>query len=332
MNEDITKEVNFYKKDLFNLNTHYRTNKISEYMQNESVVEHIQYGYPYAYTCLNEQNCYTRLIRENEHNDLIVDEGLIVTYPANKAYKVFRSFCDAHLDKELLDVKLSDTSLHNTSINNVKIIDAKKDEYEEETKPLNKIWFTFPFYKDKDLNVFVAKLADSLYVCGYNYATKHTYSVAVQPLEKNIFIVVVLFEAKYYEENFTFAKYLYHVTTIDKLPKIKKIGLVPYSKSAKFDYPERVYLFNNVKQDIMFDYIETKVRGTNINEIAILKIDSDKLQNSTKYKNGKMKFYIDNMFEDIAGNVNAIFTYNNIDAALLEQDALFVKLDNGKIT
>ena len=58
-------------------------------------------------------------------------------------------------------------------------------------------------------------------------------------------LVSLLFEAKYHEEDFTFAKSLYHVTTADVLSKIKRNGLVPKSKSSKFDYPDRVYLFNN---------------------------------------------------------------------------------------
>ena len=39
--------------------------------------------------------------------------------------------------------------------------------------------FIFPFYKDDDLKLFTGKLADKLYVCGYNYANSMTYSVAV---------------------------------------------------------------------------------------------------------------------------------------------------------
>ena len=140
-----------------------------------------------------------------------------------------------------------------------------------------------------------------------------------------------MFEAKYHEEDFTFAKNLYHVTTLSMLSKIKHKGLVPKSKSTRFDYPERVYLFNNATQNVMLDYIETKLAGKD--DVAIvLKIDSVKLQDSNAYKNGKMKLYIDHMFDDISRPANALFTYNTIDPKLIEDDILFVTVENGHIT
>ena len=51
------------------------------------------------------------------------------------------------------------------------------------------------------------------------------------------------------------------MTTLSRLSKIKKHGLVPKSKSSKFDYPDRVYLFNNATQDMVFSFIETKAAG-----------------------------------------------------------------------
>ena len=81
----------------------------------------------------------------------------------------------------------------------------------------------------------------------------------------------------------------------------------------------------------MLDYIETKLAGKD--DVAIvLKIDSVKLQDSNAYKNGKMKLYIDHMFNDISSPVNALFTYNTIDPKLIEDDILFVTVENGHIT
>ena len=225
---------------------------------------------------------------------------------------------------------MSETEL--VKIHNIRVVDLKDEDYANEHNPLSKMSFIFPFYKDDDLKAFIGKLADKLYVCGYNYANKSTYSVAVQPFEKKkIVLVSLLFEAKYHEEDFAFAKSLYHVTTLRMLSKIKHKGLVPKSKSDKFDYPERVYLFNNATPNVILDYIETKLAGKD--DVAIvLKIDSTKFKDSTAYKNGKMKLYIDHMFDDISRPANALFTYSIIDPKLIEDDILVVNVENGNIT
>ena len=328
MSEDITKEVNFYKKNFLKLNAHYRTRKVSSYMVDDDIVECKHNSNLEAYHCLNSPNNFTKLIRENEANDLIVGEGLIKTYPANKALTIVKKFLNDNLHKELYELKMSQTEL--VKPHDLRIVDLKDEDYSDEKKPLSKMSFVFPFYKDDDLKAFVGKLADKLYVCGYNYANNMTYSVAVQPFAKKIILVSLLFEAKYYEEDFKFAKWLYHVTTFGKLSKIKRFGLVPKSKSSKFDYPDRVYLFNTSTQDTMFDFIETKADGTTTKAV-VLKIDSSVLQADNNYKSGKLKLYIDHMFDDTNTNVNALFTYNNLKASLLEDDILVIDVYNGKI-
>ena len=327
---DITNEVNFYKKNVLKLNEHYRVKRISEYMKEDNESEHKLIGLPEAYYCLNACNNYTKLIRENEANDLIVGEGLIKTYPADKALSIVKKFLKDNLSKELYELKMSETEL--VKIHDMRVVDLKDEDYADEHNPLSKMSFIFPFYKDNDLKAFIGKLADKLYVCGYNYANKNTYSVAVQPFEKKkIVLVSLLFEAKYHEEDFVFAKNLYHVTTLSMLSKIKHKGLVPKSKSDKFDYPERVYLFNNATPNVILDYIETKLAGKD--DVAIvLKIDSTKFQDSNAYKNGKMKLYIDHMFDDISRPANALFTYSTIDPKLIENDILVVNVENRRIT
>ena len=325
---DITEEVNFYKKNLLKLDTHYRVKQVSEYMKDDIDIPHECNGLPEAYYCLNSCNSYTKLIRENEANDLIVGEGLIKTYPADKALNIVKKFLKDNLDKELYDLKLSETEL--VKQHDMRVVDLKDEDYADEAKPLSKMSFVFPFYKDDDLKLFTGKLADKLYVCGYNYANSMTYSVAVQPFDKHIVLVSLLFEAKYHEEDFTFAKSLYHVTTADVLSKIKRNGLVPKSKSSKFDYPDRVYLFNNASQKTMFDYIETKLHGKDC-IAAVLKIDGTKLQNSNAYRSGKMKFYIDHMFDDIRTPANALFTYDAISPMLIEDAILLVTVKDGNI-
>lgn len=176
---DITQEVNFYKKNVLKLNEHYRVKHISEYMKEDNESEHKLIGLPEAYYCLNACNNYTKLIRENEANDLIVGEGLIKTYPADKALSIVKKFLKDSLSKELYELKMSETEL--VKMHDMKVVDLKDEDYADEHNPLSKMSFIFPFYKDDNLKSFIGKLADKLYVCGYNYANKNTYSVAVQP-------------------------------------------------------------------------------------------------------------------------------------------------------
>ena len=329
--EDVTREVNFYHKNVCHLNEHYRLQPISTYMADNVLIAREMPNLPYAYACLNEPNSFTRLIRENEANDLIVGEGLLKTYPANKALRVFKKFCKDNLPIELYDLKLSDTELVKLPQHGIRVIDSTDDEFEN-GEIVSKLWFRFPFYDKDDLSRFIKKLSDAMFVCGYSYASSHRYRVAVQPFENKLTLVALLFEAKYFEEEFSWSDYVYHVTTQDKLKKIKKHGLVPMSKSSRFEYPERVYVFNNATQQIMFDYIENKARATNADHMAILKIKSSKLRESSSFKTGAMKFFIDHMFEQgLSTRANALFTYDVISPTLLEDDMLLVDLDNGYV-
>lgn len=82
----------------------------------------------------------------------------------------------------------------------------------------------------------------------------------------------------------------------------------------------------------MFDYIENKARAANADRMAILKIKSSKLRESSSFKTGAMKFFIDHMFEQgLSTHANALFTYDVISPTLLEDDMLLVDLDNGYI-
>lgn len=281
-----------------------------------------------SYYCLNSPNRFTKLIRENEANEFMLNDGLIKTYPAKQANNIFKKFCKKNLPSELLNIKYSDTELVKMHYDN--IIDAKDDEYKDNNAIEQKINFLFPFYKDeKDKLIdFIKKLSDAMFVCGYNYVNRSIYSVAVQPFkDKDIVIVNVLFEAKYYDEDFSFSTTLYHVTLLKNLSKINKKGLYPTRKSDRFEYPDRIYLFNNATKDIIVDFCCDRFGDIDDEKICILKIQSDKLVNSAKYKSGKNKFYIDSMFEDLNKKANAIFTYNNIDRSLIENDVLEVTVD-----
>jgi hypothetical protein len=93
----------------------------------------------------------------------------------------------------------------------------------------------------------------------------------------------IVFESKYNKEFKTDQKYLYHCTTEAYIEKIKKIGLVPKSKSKITFHPERIYLALNKKdcRDLITQFIKD---SENYSES-----DTDFIKN---YKDSKKKYVI----------------------------------------
>lgn len=326
------KYMNFYEKNLLAL-PQYRTKLVSDYMQYECINElpwQIEHICDTSIIC-HTSNSYINLIRKNEKNIRVVyedlSEGLIRTYPAKNAYIAFKSICEKYIDKKICDLKFSDIELDKTR--NCRILDFNDKKYLNDNKIENILNFNFLIENNENiLNSFLKKLNDKMFAFGYNFAEKRCYKLQVQPLSnKKLTLVQVIFEAEFYEQKFEFKKYLYHVTFVDKLEKIKKHGLIPYSKSYKFDYPDRVYLFNTSNNDIILNYAKEKCKEIKQKYAFILKISSEKLQKSQLYKNGKMTFFVDNMFKYKKSDINAIFTYNNIPNYLISPDILKITFD-----
>ena len=204
------------------------------------------------------------------------------------------------------------------------------EQYLNDDNIENTLSFIFLIDKDEEkLNILLKNLNDKMFSLGYNFAEKRCFNIQVQPLvNRKLILVQVIFETEFYEQKFDFSKVLYHVTFFNKLEKIRKNGLVPYSKSYKFDYPERVYLFNNSNEEIILKYAQQKCKATNNNYACILKISSEKLQYSNLYKSGKITFYIDTMFKTDDNDCNALFTYNNIPKDLISDYVLKIEFDN----
>lgn len=114
----------------------------------------------------------------------------------------------------------------------------------------------------------------------------------------NIKFIIIKFEAKYednaYSNNIICPDKLYHLTRMQFLPKIKKIGLYPKSKMRISDHPERIYVFTDLNKWLSL----LKILKVNDNcEYALLEIDcivnKIMLHKDTNYGDG-------------------YFTYNNI--------------------
>lgn len=61
-----------------------------------------------------------------------------------------------------------------------------------------------------------------------------------------------------------------------------------------------------------------------------MKISSSKLTDDGKYKDGKMKFYLDKKYLSIdATEPVAVYTYNNVDRRFIEDDIVIFSFENG---
>lgn len=110
----------------------------------------------------------------------------------------------------------------------------------------------------------------------------------------------LIFEAKYDKEvDIPYGEKLYHATSKSVVEKIKKIGLVPKTKSKLGNHPDRIYLTRSLQTAKMlapkFVFIEPT------NEFVILEIDTKELD---------FRHYI--FYNDPNFNQYGVFTYKNI--------------------
>lgn len=125
------------------------------------------------------------------------------------------------------------------------------------------------------------------------------------------------YEAKYDTEFKLINQYIYHLTPDLKWPKVKHFGLTPKSQSKLSDHPGRIYFMENINDleeyggdltDISFTLLDKYPHKDKVQEMYLLKIDTDKLKNIT--------FFEDNNF--FMGN--AIWTYQNIPPSAISID------------
>lgn len=122
------------------------------------------------------------------------------------------------------------------------------------------------------------------------------------------------FEKKY-DQKVSVPKIIYHSCPIERLEKIKKIGLTPKSKSKLAYHPDRIYFSDSKKElywltSLLFDKGEDKEHISG--NYVILEIDTDKLKN--------IEFYLDPNFEW------GVYTLSNIPpSAIKELERINVK-------
>lgn len=283
-------------------------------------------------TCwsINHPHCLASAIRNCESNVEFLDEGLIVTYPLSKLTagysKAYKKFADASLQ----DLRVTDV-VPNSS-------DATKlsDFCFNDVKNPGLVVFLFPIFSDQQTKFkefILPELVDTLYVYGYNLSQFAEFTAAKELItcEKRVKVMSVQFEAKFSDLDVKLSNSLFHVSPSRYFEKICKNGLVPYTKSAKMKYPERVYLFNCPEDTLLKVYGKGKIHQLKPNsytandKFCVFKIKRSKLEAFSQFKDKKLVFYYDPCYvypKACITESKAVFTYGNIPRQLLEDECL----------
>jgi hypothetical protein len=286
--------------------------------------------------CINGNERVMDHKRLNESKFSSIFEAVIKTYPTRKLKEFLSWWLERNVPSDIRDVKVSDMEPEEdiSDDENARIIDCIITQTElKEISPIVQVMV--PFHKTGDetkdkeyLDNFIGELSNKLYRFGYSITSTDPIKCNNEIVNGNrIGLYSVTLEARYTETSIKLNDVLYHVTTPDKIEKIRRRGLEPRSNALGFDYPERVYLFNGMDIDTLMGYGFTKGNS----EFCILQILRDKLVNDPAYRNGTMRFYIDPFFADNdnnPGSSKAIFTYSNIRPELLNDAMIIVKVDS----
>jgi predicted acetyltransferase len=104
--------------------------------------------------------------------------------------------------------------------------------------------------------------------------------------------------------------FLYHVTDIKNLNKIKEIGLCPKSKKKISYHPSRIYLTSSIEEARVTKSEFEKIKK---DKYLILKIDTNKIIDNDKKLKDVLKLRIDPNYE------NGYYTLQNINKNLIEE-------------
>lgn len=226
------------------------------------------------------------------------NEALIYTYPTSYFLDRYHKFCEENLPDEL--VGLTFGMLYGTNDDNERVIDEVVLS-DEGQKISPQVRIALPTYADDiaSQKKLRSKVIDLAMAAGYYFSSDKPWDYKANSIVKNaIRVFYITFEAKYTYIDVTLQGNLYHVTSLQSLPKIKKLGLTPKMQSSEFSYPDRVFLFNDVPYDVILDYGEQKAKSKNCNKFCVLKILKSSIEKCKLYRDGKMKFYRDPSFSD----------------------------------
>ena len=267
--------------------------------------------------CVNSPFNLKNLIYEKEEKKgvFFLYEGLIKTFPSKKFIDGFWRKVDGVVPDELKELTWEETGIlpRNTPIFGDEDTTNMIDEIH------GSIGFFVPVYRDEidTLRKTVNKVANDMAVHGYCLTDVDEID---HDLAEEIAVVRVQFEAKFPADRFRFAPTLYHVAPLKYLNKIRRNGLVPKSKSTEFEYDDRVYLFNRMPLDGILQYGEYKASQAGDSGFCLVSIDYGNLSSLETFKDGRLKFYVDNAFDNNNGMAQALFTYGNIPLSVMDDE------------
>ena len=270
--------------------------------------------------CFNSPCSITKLVYENEvkNNISFISEGLLKTYPTKKFVPFIENEVAKSIPAELQKLRVSDIdSMDDDSRLLVDVVEC--DPEVDGVSP--SVTFAVPFYRKDNFKPVLDKLVDRSYIFGYDLSHIDKYK---HDLRHDVEVFLVQFEARFTNFKFELADTLVHVSPLKNLKKIAKHGLVPRSGSNEFKYDSRVYLFNKCPRDVILSYAMHKALSVDDSGFCLLSISKDRLMNDEQWKNDKLLFYIDPMFE-IENGIQAVFTYNNIRPSLINDKCLIFK-------
>jgi hypothetical protein len=109
---------------------------------------------------------------------------------------------------------------------------------------------------------------------------------------------------------------LYHLTTIEKLDKILRVGLTPKSSTKFFSFDDRIYFSRTVKSLIDFSFKKFQITKKNL--FVVLEIDGDNLPHG-------MRFFRDPNF------FNGLYTLENIKPKDIKPILKVYLTENGEV-
>ena len=273
----------------------------------------------------------SKLIYEHETSKGIryINEGLIVTYPTKKFMDSILHRMRAELPYELKKLTFGDIDALDYGFDKDDELFGANYATPEVDGVSAMFYIVVPVLKsDMDrFKKYIKQEVDSQYVYGYDLT-------AINEIEQHkmddVVVLVLQFEARFSNDKFKFTDVLYHVSPLKNLPKIRKRGFVPMSKSSEFSYNDRVYLFNQCPTSTIVSYGMDKATKANDIGFCMFTIQRKNLESLKTFKNGKLDFYVDWGFEVDDGKVEAVFTYNNIPLSVIDDVCTIFYRDKDK--
>jgi hypothetical protein len=213
--------------------------------------------------------------------DEVFEEGLISTH-SDKAIDI--------LNKEFKSSLESRQNMDNLSID----VFIKNYNYETLVNILSRI---------ENLGYLISKFG----IKGYQYVFSNEEFLQRAKESDYKLPIYLKLEAKFDNKKTKIPPILYHVTHERHIEKIKKIGLVPKSKSKKSFHSERIYLFKNkeMAEEIAKEFSKLDYKFEH--NYILLEIDSSKISG--------IKLHVDPNLKD-----GGFYTYDNIPPLAINFD------------